>query len=285
MIMAPGLWPIQALAQEAIFDSPEFWAAHPSNFGAEAAWKDGARWKYGDKAVVAYHDGDLYGFALRMIPEDQDSHLQNRLEASYAQRAELLAIHAAGLFGFNELDCRAKANFESIAPSLKACETIELLGKMTGDWSGIGFSIAKFSGDGICSCRAALDNTEANRDCNIFFGPVARQEMSLLNRQGQGAELVEFFRKHHRKNIFGPDQFAMVIQALMDRGQKEDALVILSAAGQKFADSLDTAQWEAFGDYYLDLGQGDLAEKAFQKSIDTLYSDRRFVFEESCPKN
>ena len=273
------------LAQEAVFDSAEFWAANPSNFGSEAAWREGARWKYEDGATVAYHDGSVYGFAQRAVPKDSDAYVQRRLEMSLAKRADMLAIHAAWVFGFNRLECQAKANYDSLAPDLDKCKNLEVLGNISGEWSGTGFGIAKFSSDSICACRKALDDNDSNRDCNIFFGPIARQELAALDRQSRGGELVEFFRRHHRKNIFGPAQFATVIRTLVDKGQKEDALVILKVAGQKFESHLDTGQWETFGDYYLALGQGDLAQAAFKKAMDTLYLDKPYIFEESCAKN
>jgi hypothetical protein len=283
--MAISAGALAAPAERPVFDSPEFWERHPSDFGAQAAWREGARWSYGEGAVVVYHQGGVYGFAQRAVPKDEEAYVQSRLEANLAKRAELLAVHAAGVFGFGPLECQAKADIETLAPDLAGCKKLDLLGKMTGEWESLGFSVAKFSSDSICACRKALDTIGENSDCNIFFGPVARQELAALSRQGRRSDMVEFFRKHHPKGVFGPDQFAGVVSALIEDGQEADALVILNAASQRFAGQLNTEQWEAYGDFYLSLSRSDLAQAAFQKSIDTLYLDKRPDFEESCYQN
>jgi hypothetical protein len=285
LIVSLSAGALAAPAERPVFDSPEFWADHPSDFDAQQAWREGARWRYGDGAVVVYHGGGVYGFAQRSVPKDEEAHVQSRMEASFAKRAEMLAVHAAGVFGFGPLDCQAKADFESLAPDLSSCKKLDLLAKMTGEWKSVGFSVAKFSSGSICACRKALDRIGENRDCRIFFGPIARQELGALGRQGRRSELVDFFRKHHRKGVFGPDQFAAVVSALIEDGQEADALVILNAASQRFAGQLNTEQWEAYGDFYLSLSQSDLARAAFQKSIDTLYLDKRYDFEEACANN
>jgi hypothetical protein len=278
-------WTASAVrAGEAAFDSSAFWDGHPVDSGAREAWLKGAKWNYDDDTVVAWHDGAIFGFTRLRIPRQRDPSHQPRLDIGFARRAETRAVHAAGLFAFNRLDCSAKANYQALAPDQGACRSVKILGAMSGEFEGYGFSVVKLSSDQICSCRKALDNAENNADCNIFFGPIARQELSALREQGQSEELVEFFRTHQRKNIFGPAEFLTVIEVLLERNMGEDASVIADVAKRRFFGIMTSGQWELLGDFFHRLGQEAQAVDSYQKALSSYFAQQNLVFEDTCNK-
>ncbi|MDR2368471.1 MAG: hypothetical protein LBF58_10275 [Deltaproteobacteria bacterium] len=263
-----------AMAMGRLFDSGEFWERFPANDGARRAWENGVKWTSKTnpalESVIVYDNDSIYGFVERKIPPEHDPNVKARIIKAYIDRSEMQAIHEAGLFAFNSFDCSAKSNIGSITPNIQACSNIKILSKLSSDWNDYAFSIAKLSTDQICSCRQVLDTNESNNNYNIFFGPIARYEISRLYENNNQNELIDFFTSHHKKNIFDYNHFLMTTDFLIQQKRHDDANILLDVIITRFADKLNSEDWEKCGDYYLILDQKDKAINSFTKASELL---------------
>jgi hypothetical protein len=264
-----------ALAQGYIFDSPDFWSQFPVNSGARQAWMNGVKWPStpmdaGSFSSVVYYDNILFGFIERKLPFESDPDVMARIKKSYMDRAEAQAIHIAGLFAFNNFDCTAKANFESIKPNMDECSTIKIDNKLSSEWNNKVFSIVQLSIDDICSCWKALEKSEGIDNYNIFFAPIARYEIEDLNKNNRQEELINFFVKHYKKNIFNHKHFLMVSDSLNKQKKYDDTSILLDYVTKFYFNTLNSEEWEKCGDLYLELNNKENAINAYTNALGAL---------------
>jgi tetratricopeptide (TPR) repeat protein len=262
------------MAQDHVFNSKEFWSKYPANNEAEQAWRNGVKWTSpssdGFESIIAYDNNNIFGFMYKKLPTESDLNVKNMERRGYIARTEMKLIHATGLFAFNNFDCSAKSNINTIFPNIKYCNSININSKLSSEWKNVAFSIIKLSSDEICSCRKALEIDSSSDNYNIFFGPIARHEINELYENNQKDDLINFFIKHHKKNIFDKNQFLMVIEFLIQEKRNDDAKVLLDVTISKFANTLNLSNWETCGDYYLALNDKEKAIEAFNKASDLL---------------
>jgi hypothetical protein len=249
-----------------------FWAAHPADFGAGQAWRQGAKWSQDSSTAAVFHNGRIFGFSFRPLPQDRDRAVQSRLNLAYAQRAELEAIQAAGLFAFSVFECPALAEYSRLNPDLGLCRKMEVEAKMSGDWSGRAFGVARLPVPEICACRKALDRGQGENNAGTFFGAVARQELSRLHGEGRPQAVADFFFAHYKKKVFLAPELLMAAEALAEGGKLAEALVLLDALTERFAPDLTSREWEQCGDLYYKAGREEPALKAYLKAGETLHN-------------
>ena len=197
--------------------------------------------------------------------------MQSRLNRTYAERAELEAVHTAGLFAFSIFECSALAEYPQLSPDLKLCQKMEVKSKMTGDWSGQAFSVARLSALDICACRKALDQGQGENNAGTFFGAIARQELQRLYREGQPEALAAFFFAHYKKKVFLARELLMTAEVLTQQAQFSDALVLLDGLTKRFPQELTSAEWEQCGDLYYKASREEQAINAYLKASETLH--------------
>ena len=255
----------------AVFDSEQFWAAHPADSGAQEAWRQGAKWPAGPRSFGVYHDGRIFGFVSRAVPTDPDAAVQARLAKTYADRAELEALQVAGLFSFDQFQCPALAGYPGITPRLELCAKVEVKSKMTSAWSGRAFSVVRLSADEICACRKALDQGQGEDNAGTFFGEIARQELRRLHQAGQSQAVRDFFGRHFKKKVFQAPELIMIAEAWTENQGFDEALILLNTVTDRFAPDLTSEQWEKCGDLYYLAGRENQAAQAYSKASETLY--------------
>jgi len=254
-----------------LFDAEEFWAAHPADSGARAAWKQVAERPADSSSFAVYHDGRIFGFASRAVPPDPEAAVQARLDKAYAERAELEALKTAALFAFDGFQCQALADHRAIAPRLDLCAKMEVKSKMTSAWSGQAFSVVGLAAGEICACRLALDKGQGEDNAGTFFGEIARQELSRLHLAGQSQAVRDFFGRHFKKKVFRAPELIMAAEALAENKSFKEILIPLEAATDRFARDLTSEQWEKCGDLYYLAGNKEQALQAYLKAGETLY--------------
>ncbi|MDR0620864.1 MAG: hypothetical protein LBJ61_03185 [Deltaproteobacteria bacterium] len=262
-------------AQPYLFDDQSFWAAFPANNGAEQAWNNGVKWPLKKDAsnfgtVFAYHGNRLFGFTERKLPAESDPNVNRQLIKSYIERTEARSIHNTGVFAFNNFDCAAKSNYDSIKPDIDVCSKINLIDKISSDWGNTAFSIIQLSTDEICSCKKLLNTTDNIDNYNIFFAPIARYEVYELYKNNKIPELLDFFLNHYKKNIFDQNQFIIITEILIKEDKYKDAAILLDAITTKFKKTLNSTDWETCGNFYFDIGDKDKAEAAYNNAIKLL---------------
>ena len=268
-----GFGPGQAASESSsIFDSEQFWAAHPANFGAGEAWRRGSKWSADQPhySAAVFHKGQIYGFGLQTVPPDQDKALQSRLNLNYAGRAESEAVHAAGLFAFSVFKCQELADYSRLSPDLSLCQKTAVNAKMKGEWSGQAFGVWRMPAKEICACRKALDQGQGKNNSDTFFGKIARRELRRLHQRGRFEEVSSFFTAHYKKKVFEPPEFLLASEALGKQEKFAEAKVLLDALTSSFADDLTSEQWEQCGDLYYQAGSENQAIQAYLKASETL---------------
>jgi tetratricopeptide (TPR) repeat protein len=264
-----------AKAQVYIFDDVDFWTKYPVNHGANEAWQNGVKWplrsvSVGYETVIVYYKSYIFGFTERKIPNEADPGVRAQIIKNYIIRTEAQAIHRTGIFAFNNFDCTAKANFDIIRPKLDTCSKIKIYNKISSDWKNKAFSIIQMSIDEICSCRKELDKAEGINNYDIFFAPIARYEVDDLNSQNKQDEMIDFFIKHYKKDIFSKKQFLTTLDYLISKKKYNEATYLLDFTVNKYNENLNSLEWERCGDFYYQINDKDKAEEAYIKASERL---------------
>lgn len=260
-----------AKSGQPLFDVEEFWKAHPVDSLAQSAWQKGAKWPVGHHSFAVYHEGRIFGFTSRDVPPDQDSAVQARLARGYAERAELEALEAAGLFAFDGFQCPTLDNYPALTPKLNLCTKMEVKSKLTSTWSGQAFSVVGLAAGEICACRKALDQGQGEDNTGIFFAEIAQQELRRLSQAGQSQAVQAFFSRHYKKNIFQAPELLLAAEAWADNKNFDEVLVLLDATTDRFGPNLTSEQWELCGDLYYQAGLKTQATQAYLSASEALY--------------
>jgi hypothetical protein len=256
-----------------LFDSEGFWKALPYAPGMREAWQKGVRWNSSAKIFAVYAEGKVYGFAARSIPVDKDPSTQAKLKAASAQRAEMQAINAAGVFAFNHFPCPALAEYELLKADLNLCSSINLSAKISSAWEGEAFSIVEIPATEVCSCKKALDDGLGENNSGTFYGAIARAEVKRLYDGSSHTEVVDFFDKNSSRKIFLADELILVAASSAKLDRQEKAKTILDAVLSRYSQSLDSDQMERCGDIYYSIGLHDSAITAYESAQKKLYKE------------
>jgi tetratricopeptide (TPR) repeat protein len=249
-----------------MFSNPAFWAKLPAATAARAAWREGAALKKQCNGAVLYHNGYLYGYAAARVPVDNDKSVQGRLNENYASRAEMRNIQLLGVTAFNDFQCEALADFPQMQPDMRLCSEVRFSEKFTGVSAEQAFSIAALSSENICSCLKALDLPVQGDNANIFYAPIAVNELERLHKEQNFEGFIVFFENNYRRRIFAAPALLMAAGVYADRGAAPEALALLDAITGHFAQALTSEQYESCGDLYYRLGRKQSAASSYQQA-------------------